>query len=174
MLTFDIAFNRLILSEGKFSNDRNDPGNWTGGRVGVGSLNGTNFGLAASTYPDIDLKNLTLDAAKQIYYRDWWLKLGADELPAPIIQDLWDFAINSGMSNSKRALQRAVGVADDGQFGAVTLAKIKAMDTAQVIIAFNAQRIRYYTSLSTFPTYGKGWMNRVAQQLDYAIIDLQK
>ena len=48
-ITFDEAFKRLIGHEGGYSTDRRDPGNWTGGRVGVGTLKGTKFGLAANT-----------------------------------------------------------------------------------------------------------------------------
>ena len=40
-ITFDEAFRRLIGHEGGYSTDRRDPGNWTGGKVGVGILKGT-------------------------------------------------------------------------------------------------------------------------------------
>ena len=45
--------------EGGLSMIRFDPGNWTGGKVGVGALNGTNFGIAASSHPTLDIKALT-------------------------------------------------------------------------------------------------------------------
>ena len=38
-MNFEIAFQRLIGHEGGYSNDRNDPGNWTGGKEGVGLWN---------------------------------------------------------------------------------------------------------------------------------------
>jgi lysozyme family protein len=170
-MTFDEAFDRLIGHEAGWSDDRRDPGNWTGGRVGVGELKGTKFGIAANTYPDLDIKSLTLDQAKAIYYRDWWLKTGADEIDGAIVFQMWDFAVNAGMSTAKRALQRAVGVADDGHIGPRTIAAVKAMTVPDVLLRFNAQRIRHHTSLSTWPTYGKGWANRIAGNLDYAAID---
>lgn len=170
-MNFDQAFDRLIGHEAGYSIDQRDPGNWTGGRPGVGTLKGTKFGIAANTYPDIDIKNLTIDDAKAIYRRDWWLKIGADDIDGAIVFQMWDFAVNAGMSTAKRALQRAVGVADDGQFGPRTIAAVKAMTITDVILRFNAQRLRYYTSLSTWATYGKGWTNRVAGNLDYAAVD---
>jgi lysozyme family protein len=170
-MNFDTAFDRLIGHEAGYSDDKRDPGNWTGGRVGVGDLKGTKYGIAANTYPDIDIKSLTVDQAKAIYYRDWWLKVGADEIDGAVIFQLWDFAVNAGMSTAKRALQRAVGVADDGKIGQRTIAAIKAMSVTDVLMRFNAQRLRFYTSLSTWPTYGKGWTNRVAANLDYASED---
>jgi len=168
---FDEAFERLIGHEAGYSDDSRDPGNWTGGRIGVGGLKGTKFGIAANTYPDLDIKSLTLDQAKAIYYRDWWLKIGADELDPAIVFQVWDFAVNAGMGTAKRALQRAVGVADDGKVGPLTLAAVKAMSVTDVLLRFNAQRLRFYTSLSSWPTYGKGWARRVAGNLDYAAED---
>ena len=113
-VTFDQAFGRLVGHEAGFSIDPRDPGNWTGGRPNAGELKGTKFGIAANTYPDIDIPNLTLDRAKEIYRRDWWLKIGADMYDPAIAFQLWDFAVNAGMETAKRALQRAVRVADDG------------------------------------------------------------
>lgn len=170
-MNFDTAFERLIGHEGALSLDRGDPGNWTGGRVGVGVLKGTKFGIAANTYPDLDIRNLTLDGAKAIYRRDWWDKIAADQLPDAVVFQVWDFAINAGMSTAKRALQRTVGVADDGMFGPITVAAIRNADVNDMLMRFNAQRLRYYTSLSTWATYGKGWTRRVAGQLEYAAQD---
>ncbi len=168
---FDRAFARLIGHEGAYSDDPQDPGNWTGGRVRVGRLLGTKYGIAANTYGDLDIPSLTLDQAKAIYHRDWWLKAGADQLHPAIVYQLWDFAVNAGMGTAKRALQRAVRTADDGQIGPLTLAAVRAMNTNDVLLRFAAQRLRHYTALSTWRTYGKGWANRVAGQLDYAAED---
>jgi hypothetical protein len=66
-ISFDQAFHRLIGHEGGYSDDRRDPGNWTKGKIGAGILKGTKYGLAANTYPNLDIKNLTLAQAKEIY-----------------------------------------------------------------------------------------------------------
>lgn len=165
------AFDRLIGHEGGFSDDRRDPGNWTGGRVGVGYLRGTKYGIAANTYPDLDIPGLSLDQARAIYFRDWWQKAGGDEIDPAIVYQMWDFAVNAGMGSARRVLQRAVRVADDGRIGPMTIAAVKAMPVTDVLMRFAAARLRFYTSLSTWPTYGRGWVNRVATQLDYAAED---
>ena len=170
-ITFDEAFKRLIGHEGGYSTDRRDPGNWTGGRVGVGTLKGTKFGLAANTYPNLDIKSLTLAQAKAIYKKDWWDKLGADGMHSAIVFQLWDFAINAGKSRAIKELQQAVGVPADGIIGPQTLAAVNAHDLNDVILSLTAERLKFYTSLSTFKTYGKGWTNRVADNLKYAAQD---
>lgn len=170
-MTFDEAFDRLIGHEGGFSADPRDPGNWTGGRQGVGDLKGTKFGIAANTYPDIDIEHLTLAAAKKLYYRDWWLKIGADQLPPAVAFQMWQFAVNAGMGSARRALQFAVGVAQDGKVGPLTLAAVARADENDIVLRFNAFALEHYTSLSTWQTYGRGWARRVAGNLVYAAQD---
>lgn len=170
-MNFEIAFQRLIGHEGGYSNDRNDPGNWTGGKVGVGFLKGTKFGLAANTYPKLDIKNITVVEAKEIYKRDWWDKLGADQLHPAIVYQLWDFAINAGKSRAVKELQQVAGVPDDGIIGPKTISAVKIMEVNDVLLRLAAERLKFYTSLSTWDRYGKGWTNRVAENLIYAAQD---
>lgn len=171
MITFDKAFERLIAHEGGYSDDSRDPGNWTGGKVGVGTCKGTKYGLAANTYPNLDIKNLTIEQAKAIYKRDWWDKLGADQLHPAIVFQLWDFAVNAGKSRAIKELQQVVGVKDDGIIGPATIAAVKKLDINDVLLGLTAERLRFYTSLSTFETYGKGWVNRCADNLKFAMLD---
>lgn len=171
-MDFDTAFKRLINIEAGFTKDPKDNGNWTGGAVGRGQLKGTKYGIAANTYPDLDIANLTLAKAKEIYYRDWWLKIGADSIDSAIVFQLWDFAVNAGMGTAKRKLQAALGLAEDGVIGEVTIGTIKTIGTSQVLLRFTAQKIKHYTSLKTWDTYGKGWMNRTADNLNFAAEDI--
>jgi lysozyme family protein len=164
-------FDRLIGQEGALSLSFDDPGNWTSGRVGTGTLKGTKYGIAANTYPDLNIRDLTLDAARQIYFRDWWEKLGADELPPAVSFQMWTFAVNAGMGTARRGLQFAVGVAQDGHVGPITLAAVKAAPLNDILLRFNSFVLTHYTSLSTFETFGRGWSRRVAANLLYAAQD---
>jgi lysozyme family protein len=40
-----------------------------------------------------------------------------------------------------------------------------------VLMRFAAARLRFWASLSTWPTFGKGWAIRAAKQLEYAAED---
>lgn len=170
-ITFDTAFERLIGHEGKFQNNRHDRGNWTSGKVGVGELRGTKFGISAMSYPNENIRELSEDRAKFLYRRDFWQRVGGDDLHAAIVFQLFDAAVNHGPGNAIRILQRAVGVADDGDFGPITEAAVKDHDVNDVLMKFNASRIRFFTRLSTFSEFGRGWMNRVATNLDHAADD---
>lgn len=168
-MDFNKAFDRLISHEGGYSDDPRDPGNWTGGQVGRGELKGTKFGIASNSYGHLDIKNLTLEQAKQIYKRDFWDILG-DAHPAIKFQ-LFDAAVNHGRGNAIRFLQRAVKVADDGQWGSISQKALAGMDHNDVLIRFLAYRFKFWASLTKFDTYGRGWTNRGAENLLFAAED---
>ncbi len=165
-MNFDKAFELLIGHEGGYTTLRSDPGNWTSGKVGVGVLKGTKYGIAANSYPNEDIKNLTLARAKQIYKRDYWDKVWGDKLPAALAFHVFDMAVNSGISRGVKLLQKTVGSAQDGIMGPATLRAAQSMDVNAAIMLYNANRLKFYTSLSTFSTFGKGWTNRVANNLE--------
>lgn len=169
VIDFDQAFDRLIDHEGGYSNDPRDPGNWTGGKVNVGELKGTKFGIASHSYPYLDIKNLTLQDAKAIYKRDFWDILN-DAHPAIKFQ-LFDAAVNHGHGNAIRFLQRAVNVADDGDWGKISQAALNNMDHNDVLLRFVAYRLKFWAMLNTFDVHGRGWTRRGADNLLFAAQD---
>lgn len=170
-MNYDTAFERVIGHEGKWQNNPKDRGNWTTGVVGQGQLKGTKYGVSAMSYPQLDIKNLTLQQAKAIYYKDFWMRVSGDVLHNALVYQLFDAAINHGPGNAVRMLQRAVGVVDDGGMGPVTHRAVVVRGTDDTLKKFNAQRIRFFTKISTFDEFGRGWMRRVADNLDYAADD---
>ncbi|WP_238512707.1 glycoside hydrolase family 108 protein [Pandoraea apista] len=156
---FDIAFDRLMGNEGGYVNNPADPGGET------------NWGIAKRSYPDIDIKSLTRAQAKEIYRRDFWLRGQMDKFDGAIAFQAFDIAVNSGIETAVRMLQRAADVADDGHIGPVTMAAIKAKTVTDMLMLLNAERLDFYRKLSTFPTFGKGWVGRVANDLRYAAQD---
>ena len=73
---FDKAISILFALEGYESNHASDPGGYT------------KYGISQRYNPDIDIKNLTKEKAKEIYLERYWLPLGCDERPYP-----WDVLI---------------------------------------------------------------------------------
>lgn len=170
-MTYEEAFQRVIGHEGRYQKDPSDRGNWTTGTIGKGELKGTKYGISAMSYPHLDIENLTLEDAKLIYRRDFWERVSGEELHNALSFQLFDAAINHGTGNAIRILQRAVGVADDGRMGPITHGAVRERGIDDVLKLFNAYRIKFYTNISTFSKYGRGWMNRVADNLIYAADD---
>lgn len=171
MNNFNKAFDRVIGHEGGFTDDPKDRGNWTSGTCGVGECKGTKYGLAAMTYPTLDIRNLTLDQARAIYKRDWWDKLGMDKYPPALAYQMFDASINHGSGRAIHFVQKAVGTKADGIIGSKTLAAIDAIDKNDLLLLFLAERLQYFTEVKTWKTYCTGWTRRVVQNLRYAAED---
>jgi hypothetical protein len=78
MSDFDQIFDIVVRSEGGFTDNPADPGNWTGGRVGAGACRGTKFGISARAHPELDIAGLTLDQARSLYRREYWDRINGD------------------------------------------------------------------------------------------------
>lgn len=167
-MNFDQAFDRLIdpVREGtKHSLDPKDPGNWTGGKVGAGTLKGSRYGISAASYPGEDIANLTPARAKELYRRDFWGPAGCDAVPDGLKFDLFDMAVNSGKGNAVRTLQRAARVGVDGVLGPQTLAALQAIPAPVLVARFNGARLLFLTDLRIWESQGKGWARRIANNL---------
>lgn len=158
-MLFDELISRVLSAEGGYVNLASDPGGET------------RFGISKRSYPSVDIKNLTREAAIAIYRTDFWGRVQGDKLPRAIAFQALDAAVNHGIGNAVRWLQRAAGVADDGVIGPATLAAIARSDPNDLVLAFNAERLAFYTKLQTFDVFGRGWVNRIASNLRYAMQD---
>lgn len=156
MSNFDRAFIELLGHEGGYSNNPNDPGgetNW-GITIAVARENG---------YVG-PMKDMDRSVAKMIYAKKYWLPV-FDDLPYEVAFQVFDAAVNSGVGQAVRWLQRAAGVADDGKIGPVTMKAVLASDPVKLVALFNAERLLFMTNLSTWSSFGKGWARRIATNL---------
>lgn len=170
-MDFDTVFDRVVGHEGGYSDNPKDPGNWTGGKCGIGELKGTKYGLAANTYQSLDIKNITESQARAIYHEDWWQALGVNRFSPAMQFQIFDAAFNHGMYNASKIYQRAVGAKDDGIIGPKTLCAANKLSENDRLLRFLAFRLKFYTSLRTFDDFGRGWSNRVADNLLHASND---
>lgn len=156
-MSFDEAFTRLLGNEGRYSFNPADPGGET------------NFGISKRSYPDIDIKALTVNGAKAIYLRDFWNPIG-DASPAVKFQ-AFDFAVNSGIQTAIRKLQAAIGTADDGHWGPKSAVRLAGFDVSDVLMLYLAERLDFMRKLTTWPTFSSGWAGRIATNLRYSAQD---
>jgi lysozyme family protein len=134
----------------------------------------------------IDIRKLTPGDARFLYLRCFWLPIGADQLPRPLGEAVFDQAVNGGLSAGKKLLQRAVNqclmearrigatppalLAIDGSLGAHTRATVdwvlrfpgKGMPA--LIAAYrDAVRERYRAIARRYPSqqrFLRGWLAR--------------
>lgn len=155
----------VLAHEGGYSNHPADPGG------------PTKFGITIYDYrkyvkPDAtaaDVKAMKVEAAKRIYRAKYWDAQACDELPAGIDYVVFDYGVNSGIGRSKKVLQRVVGVKADGVLGPQTMDAVARSDPKAVIAAICDERLRFLKRLRTWPVFGKGWGQRVAEVRSVAL-----
>ena len=155
-MDFDAAFDKLIGHEGGYSNNPADPGAET--------MYGVTAKVARANGYTGEMRYLSRDTAKAIYKRLFWDAVKADQLPDEVRYPLFDAAVNSGVGQAIKWLQRAVDTVDDGILGPVTIAAA-AKDAKGAAVKMLAYRLDFMTSLPTFGAFGKGWSRRVASIL---------
>jgi lysozyme family protein len=150
---FNGAFEILIGHEGGYVDHPDDPGGET------------KYGISKRSYPEVNIAALTLDKAKAIYREDYWDRVRADELPSELRFLLFDGAVNAGVAQSIKWLQRAAGARDDGVIGPITLAAIASSNPHKIASNFLGQRLKHMTDLRQWDQFGRGWARRIAANL---------
>lgn len=166
-----------LAYEGGYSNNPADPGG------------PTNQGITQRVYdayrklaglPVQSVKLISSLEVSDIYRKQYWRLIRGDDLPPGVDYAVFDFAVNSGVSRAVRYIQQQIGVEADATIGMHTIAGISAAfqsNPDKLIAQYCANRLAFMRSLSTFPTFGKGWTKRVigaepgAQMTDTGVID---
>ena len=154
MKDFDEAFHKLLGHEGGYSNHSKDRGGETmwGVTIAVARANGYQGAM----------KDLPVSKAKEIYKQAYWNTIRADELPVEIRYLVFDAAVNSGVKQAVKWLQRAVGSQEDGVVGKDTLEACKALNGHLIARRMLSTRLEFMASLSSWPSFGRGWARRIA------------
>jgi len=156
-------------AEAGLSMDPQDPGNWTGGKVGLGELRGTKYGIAASAHPGVNIAALTPEMAAGIRQAQYWAPNSCDALPAGLDLMVYDEDVNAGDARSAKLLQQVLGLTQDGVIGQETLAALVGRAAADVVHGLADAQGAFYRSLPGFVHDGTGWMARLERRLDAAL-----
>ena len=152
------SFELMLNSEGGFVNHPSDPGGMT--NLGVTKATWENW--VGRESDEAEMRGLTPEKVKPLYKKKYFDAVRGDELPMGLDYLMFDFAVNAGAGRAIKTLQTAVGVTPDGGFGPITMAAVQAVDPVDLIERFSQAKEDFYRSLTTFATFGKGWLNRVA------------
>lgn len=156
-MNFDAAFQHVLKAEGGYVNHPSDPGGAT--NMGITEAVARRVGYRGP------MQDLPVELAKRIYREDYWNAVRADQLPPAVRYAVFDAAVNSGVAQSVRWLQRALGVQDDGVLGPITLSTANQANPDALRARLVAQRLTFLTNLNTFNTFGRGWTRRCCDLL---------
>ena len=152
------SFELMLKSEGGYVNNPADPGGMT--NLGVTKATWENW--VGRESDEAEMRGLTPEKVEPLYKKKFFDAVRGDELPVGLDYLLFDFAVNAGAGRAIKTLQSAVGVTPDGGFGPMTMAAVQAIDPKELIERFSQAKEDFYRSLPTFATFGRGWLNRVA------------
>ncbi len=150
MANFELAIPVVLKNEGGYVNDPDDAGGET------------NFGISKSSYPNVDIKNLTVEEASAIYKRDFWKFDGINDQAAAT--KLFDAYVNM-KSHAIKAAQEVTQQTVDGVYGPHTEAAIN--NSANFLADFRARLVQYYKEIVEYnpedEKFLAGWLRRAQQ-----------
>ena len=155
----------ILHHEGGYVNHPKDPGGET------------NLGVTKRVYEDFggtkDMKDLTREDVEPIYKKNYWDRVKGDHLPAGLDLCVFDFGVNAGTGRAAKYLQTLIGTVADGGIGPNTLktldSYIQKNGVENTIKSYQTDRQKFYESLDTFATFGKGWTRRVDETTEMAL-----
>ena len=103
-----------------------------------------------------------------IALEEFWLPCRCNDLPADLAVAVFDMAFHSGVGDARRALQKALGVTQDGIIGEHTLAAARAAGPDAVSDFLKARGAELQDILIRDPSqviFLEGWINRL---IDFA------
>lgn len=159
MTEYERSLKKVLVHEGGYVNHPKDPGG------------ATNQGVTQRVYDDFrrqlkqaerSVKQLTAIERDAIYRQRYWNLIKGDQLPAGVSYVVFDGAVNSGVSQSVKWLQRTLGIKADGVIGPATLTAVQGVnDHDELIARIVDRRMKFLKALKTWKTFGKGWTRRV-------------
>jgi hypothetical protein len=155
---FDEAIKFVLKNEGLYSNDVDDAGGET------------KFGISKRSYPNLDIKNLSVEKAKKIYKKDFWENQNYKNIKnKELAIKVFDLAVNIGISRANKLIQRSLRsvnkkVEENGILDDIAICLINESDATDLLSALKSEAAGYYRLIvSTKPhraKYLKGWLNR--------------
>ena len=166
---FEKIFDYLLKVEGGYSNDKHDKGGKT--KYGIIEEEAREFGYKG------DMQDLTMDFAKNIYLKKYYLGNKLDKVANDkVALSICDWAVNSGKNGIKNA-QIAINQLTnanldiDGIIGNKTLEALSTVDPEKFLEVYhNLQRIYYRSKVAddkTQENFLAGWLNRVQKKEEY-------
>jgi lysozyme family protein len=162
-MTFDEALKPILLHEGGYVNDKDDPGG------------PTNKGITQNVYdayrrnaeaPTRSVLYITQEEVGEIYYENYWIEAKCNALPLGLNLVHFDFAVNAGTTRAAKTLQQIAGVTQDGIIGPRTLGAVAKLDPREAIYEYSQARRGFYERLAarkpTSAKFLRGWLKRVA------------
>ena len=163
---FELMLNFLFQSEGGYTNDPNDHGGKT--------TWGITEGEARSHGYTGDMRNLTQDFAKNIFYQDYYLGNNLDKIKDErVALAILDISVTGGTGRGIKLARRAlksmgVNIEENTKANQEFIDAVNSVDPLQFCHAYAQIQRAFYNSIvqhdETQRKFLKGWLDRVDRQ----------
>ena len=157
--------------EGGLIDNKNDPGKRT------------NNGVTTAVYdeyrkskglPPLDVALISQNETHEIYETRYWIPSHAGDMPLSVGVVHFDTAVNLGVGQAAKLLQRVLNVNDDGLIGPITLDMIDKWDEDIICNQYISRREQFYRDLAVnkpqLAMFLKGWLKRCEDLRKYVKI----
>lgn len=156
MAEFLPAIQYVLVNEGGFTNNPNDPGG------------ATNFGILQREMPGVDIRTITREQAIAFYEPNYWNKAPyANITSQQVATKLFDLHVNLGLVPAVKIAQNALGFQGpdvDGNMGPMTVGAINAANQASFLAGVVSLLTAHYKLLEAknpkLMVFDRGWMAR--------------
>ena len=156
---FDKSLELVLAHEGGYVHHALDPG----GRTNLGVTQRVWEEYVGHPVDETEMRSLTKEMVSPLYRKEYWDAVHGDKLPCGADYLAFDFAVNAGAFRCVKTIQRALNITADGVIGPVTLKAIQDANAEDFIEKFSDVKKSFYLGLANYPTFGKGWLSRVAE-----------
>ncbi len=160
------ALDAVGAVEGGYVNDPDDPGGETNHGVTIGFLKSIRPGSGSD-----DLKRLTKEEARSIFYSHFVVLPGIHRLPDVVQAEMVGLSVNAGPKAAIKVLQQICGSVVDGSIGPNTIRAAQGVSNEDIKRAVDGF---YHDVVARRPTsakYIKGWLRR-SQMMNQIPLDL--
>ena len=157
---FEQAFARILVLEGGDSDHPNDKGGKT------------RFGISSSSNPNVDIDNLTIHDAKEIYYNEYWSRYGLYKLASKprVAVKVMEMSVVAGPRRGIMLLQRALRacsgkkLAEDGILGTETENAFFSTNEECLLVGLRSEMAGYFRTIVEMnkdqQVFREGWLSR--------------
>lgn len=180
MTPFDEAFLWVVIAEGGFVNNPNDPGGATNRGVSLRAVKlrdkdkdgRLDFDLDGDGDVDEwDIRLVTEADAKRLYHEDYWTLGGAGRehlldcysLPRRWGIAVFDAAVLQGPRTAVAMMQRAIEAKPDGILGPRTLLHVRSVAEAEGLARFASHRLQRFLLHPKVDVFFEGWAWRIVR-----------
>ena len=170
---FESAIATVLQHEGGYVDHADDPGGATNYGISLRFLKSLkraegDIDLSGEVNAH-DIRALTVEGAKRLYWVHWWKRFGYGRLPSSVGAKVLDLSIWMGPGRAHRLLQQALWAAGqpvnvDGMIGPKTRAAVTSVEAEQLVVGLRSEAAGFVRCLvarrPASKTFLRGWVRR--------------